>query len=63
MCAPVPKQVAKRVAEDAPQEPTKPKRVRRMIPEEKNYINREPTEYDVLGGRGAKSNNHQGNKA
>lgn len=63
MCIPVPKQVTKRVAVDIPLEPTKPKRVRRVIPEEKDYIFGEPTENDVLAGRGAKSNNHQGNKA
>ena len=63
MCVPFPKQVAKRVAEDVPQEPTKPKRVRREIPEEKDYIDGMPTIKDVVAGRGGGSNNHQGNKA
>jgi hypothetical protein len=41
---------------------TKTKRCRCFIPEDKDYIDGEPTDLDVTAGRGGKSNHHKGNK-
>ena len=39
------------------------KRIRRVIPEEKEYIDGMPTIKDVVAGRGGGSNSHPGNRA
>jgi hypothetical protein len=46
------------------QSSSRPKKPRRAIPENKEFIpeNEEPTEADVVGGRGGRSNHHAGNR-
>ncbi|KAG7362653.1 hypothetical protein IV203_026013 [Nitzschia inconspicua] len=46
------------------QQGSKPKKPRRAIPENKEYIpeSEQPTDADVVGGRGGRSNHHAGNR-